>query len=88
MKEQSVGLVLVTSGVREPLEALLKAYEARLKPLETMEDRWKHYPNPAIESRYLEIYKQLIETLQSIEKHTKKMANKKEMHNEERNPVQ
>ena len=35
-KEQSAGSVLVDK-VHEPLDALLKAYEARLKPLETME---------------------------------------------------
>ena len=44
----------------EPLDALLKAYEARLKPLETMEERWKNYPDPAQESRQLEIYKKLV----------------------------
>ena len=54
-KELSAGSVLVDK-IHEPLDALLKAYEERLKPLETMEDRWRNYP-AALESRQLEIYK-------------------------------
>ena len=48
--EQSVGSVLADK-IHEPLDALLKVYEARLKPLETMEDRWRNYPDVALESR-------------------------------------
>ena len=55
----------------------MKAYEARLKPLETMEDRWRNYSDAAIESRQLELYKCLIETLQAIEGHTKQLAEEK-----------
>ena len=55
----------------EPLDAMLKAYEARLKPLETMEERWKNYPDPAQESRQLEIYKKLVEVAQAIEEQNK-----------------
>jgi hypothetical protein len=50
---------------------MLKAYEARLKPLETMEERWKNYPDPAQESRQLEIYKKLVEVAQVIEEQQK-----------------
>ena len=54
-KELSAGSVLVDK-IHEPLDALLKAYEAsRLKPLETMEDRWRNYLDAAIESRQLKI---------------------------------
>ena len=55
----------------EPLDAMLKAYEARLKPLETMEERWKNYPDAAQESRQLEIYKKLVEAVQAIEEQQK-----------------
>ena len=61
-----------------PLDALLKAYEARLKTLETMEDRWRNYPDIAIESRQMEIYKRLVKTLQAIEGHTKQLVGERE----------
>ena len=67
-KQKSSHRVNSCNEIHEPLDALLQAYEARLKPLETM---GKNYPNLAIESRQLEIYKRMIETLQSIEQHTK-----------------
>ena len=46
---------------------MLQAYEARLKPLETMEERYRSYPDPVIESRQLEIYKKLINALQTLD---------------------
>lgn len=48
--EQSARSVLVEKHF-ETLDALLQAYEARLKPLETLEERWKNYLDPAIEAR-------------------------------------
>ena len=50
----------------ETLDALLQAYEARLKPLETLEERWRLYPDPQIETRRLDLYKRLIETTQAL----------------------
>ena len=50
----------------ETLDALLQAYEARLKPLETLEERWRLYPNPQIETRRLDLYKRLVETTQAL----------------------
>ena len=76
-KELSAGSVLVDK-IHEPLDSLLKAYEARLKPLETMEDRWRNYPDAVIESRQLELYKCLVETLQAIEGHTKQLVGERE----------
>ena len=35
----------------ETLDAMLQAYEARLKPLETLEERWRQYPDPQIQSK-------------------------------------
>ena len=80
-KELSAGSVLVDK-IHEPLDALLKAYEARLKPLETMEDRWRNYLDAAIESRQLELYKRLVETLQAIEGHTKQLVGEREKPNQ------
>ena len=50
----------------ETLDALLQAYEARLKPLETLEERWRQYPDPELETRRLEMYKRLVETTQAL----------------------
>ena len=43
-----------------------------------MEDRWRNYPDAAIESRQLELYKRLVETLQAIERHTKQLVGERE----------
>ena len=69
-EEQPAGLVLVDKNF-EPLDALLQAYEARLKPLETLEERWKNYPDPAQEARQLEIFKRLTEATQALERRDK-----------------
>ena len=42
-----------------------------------MEDRWRNYLDAAIESRQLELYKRLVETLQAIEGHTKQLVGEK-----------
>ena len=65
-EEQPAGSVLVDKHF-EPLDALLQAYEARLKPLETLEERWKNYLDPAQEARQLEIFKRLTEATQALE---------------------
>lgn len=49
----------------EPLDALLQAYEARLKPSETLEERWRKYPDPTVEARQLELYRRLVEATQT-----------------------
>ncbi|MCO5559225.1 hypothetical protein L7F22_012820 [Adiantum nelumboides] len=69
-ERQPAGLVLAEKHF-EPLDAVLQAYEARLKPLETLEERWKHYPDPAIETRQLEIFKQLVKATQALEEQLK-----------------
>ena len=51
----------------ETLEALLKAYDARLKSSETLEQRWRRYPNPEEETRQLEIYRRLIQAIQALD---------------------
>ena len=47
---------------------MLQAYEARLKPLETLEEGYRSYPNPVMEARQLEIYQRLIKAMQTLDK--------------------
>ena len=58
----------------EPLDALLQAYEARLKPLETLEERWRRYPDPAVEARQLEMYQRFIEAAQALDQQIKRTS--------------
>ena len=51
----------------ETLDGMLQAYEARLKPLETLEERYRAYLDPAIEARQLEIYQKLIGAMQTLD---------------------
>ena len=51
----------------ETLEALLKAYDARLKSSKTLEQRWRRYPDPEIEARQLEIYRRLAQAIQALD---------------------
>ena len=64
--ERPAGSVLADKHF-EPLDALLQAYEASLKPLETLEERWRKYPNPAVEARQLEMYQRLVEAVQALD---------------------
>ena len=66
-KKQPAGSVLAEKHF-EPLDALLQAYEARLKPFQTMEERWKNFPDPALEARQLELFKRLTEATQALAK--------------------
>ena len=60
------GSVLADKHV-ETLEALLKAYDARLKSSKTLEQRWRRYPDPKEEARQLEIYRHLIQAIQALD---------------------
>lgn len=46
-----------TEKVFEPLQAILDAYEARLRPNQTNEERLREYPDPEIEKQRLDISK-------------------------------
>ena len=48
--EQQAGSVLAKK-IFEPLDALLQAHKARLKPHENLEERWKRYLDLAVEAR-------------------------------------
>ena len=50
----------------ETLERLMKAYEARLKTNETIEQRWRRYSDPVNEERQLELYRCLVEATQAL----------------------
>ena len=54
---------------------MLQAYEARLKPLETMEERYRSYPDPVMEARQLEIYQKLIKAMQTLDQLVNKAGN-------------
>ena len=71
--EQPAGSVLAEKHF-EPLDALLQAYKARLKPLEMLEERWRKYPDPAVEARQLEIYQRLIEAAQALDQQIKQTS--------------
>ena len=51
------GLVLAEK-VFEPLKAMLDAYEARLRPNQTQEERYRAYLDPKIETKCLEIFRE------------------------------
>lgn len=72
--EEKGGSVLADKHF-EPLKGLLQAYEARLKPLENLEERWRKYPDPVQEARQLEIYKRLIQATQALTDQLKQNEN-------------
>ena len=49
----------------EPLQAMLDAYETRIKPNQTQEERIRAYPKPELEIKRLEIYRKMIEEAQA-----------------------
>ena len=72
--EKSGGSVLADK-YNEPLDAILKAYEARLKPLETLEERWRKYLDPTVEARQLELYQRMVKATQAIDQRLEQLAN-------------
>ena len=73
-KKQQPGSVLAEKRF-ETLDGMLQAYEARLKPLETMEERYRSYPDPVMEARQLEIYQKLIKAMQTLDQLVNKARN-------------
>ncbi|MCO5579057.1 hypothetical protein L7F22_032909 [Adiantum nelumboides] len=64
-KASSRGSILVDK-VLEPLDALLQQWEARLNNNQTLEQRWLTYPYPEIETKRLEMCKELIQEAQAL----------------------
>ena len=57
----------------ETLDAMWQAYEARLKLLETLKERWRQYLDPHIKVRRMDLYQRLVETTQALMEENKKM---------------
>ena len=49
---------ILAEKVFEPLKAMLDAYEARLRPNQTQEERYGAYSNPKIKTKCLEFFKE------------------------------
>ncbi|MCO5588534.1 hypothetical protein L7F22_042491 [Adiantum nelumboides] len=65
LKAFSGGSVL-EDKVLESLDALLQAWEARLKNNQTLEQRWLTYSQPEVETKRLEMCKKLVKVAQAI----------------------
>ena len=50
----------------EPLHAMLDAFEARQRPNQTQEERYRAYPHPKIETKCLEIFQRMIKGTQAL----------------------
>ena len=59
------GLVLADK-VFEPLKTMLDLYEARLRPNQTNEERYKAYPDLELETKRLEVFQKMIEGTQAL----------------------
>ena len=57
---------ILAGQILEPLRAMLEAFEARLKPNQTLEDRIRAYPDPQLETKRLEIFQKMIEDTQAL----------------------
>ena len=57
---------VLAEKVFEPLKAMLDAYEARLRPNQTQEERYRAYPDPKIQTKCLEIFQRMIEGTQAL----------------------
>ena len=57
---------ILVEKVFEPLKAMLDAYEARLRPNQIQEERYKDYLDPEIETKCLEIFQRMIEGTQAL----------------------
>ncbi|MCO5561039.1 hypothetical protein L7F22_014660 [Adiantum nelumboides] len=64
-KASSGGSVLVDKML-EPLDALLQAWEARINNNQTLKQRWLTYPYPEVETKRLEMCKELIKMAQAL----------------------
>ena len=57
---------VLTKKVFKPLKAMLYAYEARLRPNKTKEERYQPYPDLEIEIKCLEIFQNMIKVTQAL----------------------
>ena len=52
--------------VFEPLKTMLDLYEARLRPNQTNEERYRAYPNLELETKRLEVFQKMIKRTQAL----------------------
>ena len=64
-KKEEKGSILAKQ-VLEPLCAMLRAFEARLKPNQTLKERLRAYLDPQLELKWLEIFQKMIEDNQAL----------------------
>ena len=58
---------MLAGKIFEPLDAILQAYEARLKQnWKTMKERAEEYPDPMEQKRLLGLFTRIIEVTQSL----------------------
>ena len=57
---------VLAEKVFKPLQAILDAYEARLKPNQTNEERLRAYPDPEIKKQRLDIFQQMVHVTKSL----------------------
>ena len=57
---------MIAEKIFEPLDAIIKAFEARLQPQQTVEQRWLTYPYAELEKQRFKMCKKLIETAQAL----------------------
>ena len=57
---------MLANKVFEPLKTMLDSYEARLRPNQTNEERYRAYPDPELETKRLEVFQKMIEGTQAL----------------------
>ena len=57
---------VLAEKVFEPLQAILDAYEARLRPNQTNKEILRAYPDPEIKKQRLHIFQKMIQVTQSL----------------------
>ena len=45
---------------------MLDAYEARLRPQQTLEERMRAYPDPVLETKCLKVFQEMIKGTQAL----------------------
>ena len=65
-KSAPQGGFVLADKVFEPLKTMLDSYEARLRPNQTNEERYRAYPDPELETKRLEVFQKMIEGTQAL----------------------
>ena len=65
-KSAPQGGLILTDKVFEPLKTMLDSYEARLRPNQTNEERYRAYLDLELETKRLEVFQKMIEGTQAL----------------------